>query len=186
VSAFVIAAQEPGKMIAASSSLVLPRTVRRDNNNNNNSNKSQRFGIGGRVCLNVVGKTGGRLIETIEEYEESVLNCNDDPNKTKPVMVFFTAPWCGPCRLSVPAVKDVMKEFAAELDCVEVCTDDLPEVAAESGVVSIPTIQLYSPTGNLVDTIVGCVAKTVLASSVEKVLEDIQKQQASKKKKKVQ
>jgi thioredoxin 1 len=178
VSAFVVGQKTSTGGSSIPTSFFVPRPWRRDNNNQNSRRRRHV------VCLNVVGKTGGRLIETIEEYEESVLNNSDDPSK-KPVMVFFTAPWCGPCRLSVPAVKDVMKEFAAQLDCVEVCTDDLPEVAAESGVVSIPTIQLYSA-GNLVDTIVGCVAKTVLASSVEKVLEDIQKQQQASKKKRVQ
>jgi thioredoxin-like negative regulator of GroEL len=69
-------------------------------------------------------------------------------------------------------VKEVMKVFAGQIDVVEVCTDDLPEVASESGVVSIPTIQMYYKS-ELMDTIVGCVAKTVLSSAVEKVLEDV-------------
>lgn len=65
-----------------------------------------------------------------------------------------------------------MKVFAGKIDVVEVCTDDLPEVASDSGVVSIPTIQMYYKS-ELMDTIVGCVAKTVLSSAVEKVLEDV-------------
>jgi len=64
-----------------------------------------------------------------------------------------------------------MKVFAKQMDTVEVCTDDLPEVAAVAGVVSIPTIQMYYR-GRLMDTIVGCVAKSVLSSAVEKVMED--------------
>ena len=107
------------------------------------------------------------MIETPEDYKDAVLS-SDSP---RPVMVFFTAPWCGPCRLSIPVVKDVMKQFSGQIDVVEVCTDDLPEVAADAGVVSIPTIQMYCKS-ELMDTIVGCVAKSVLASSVEKVLED--------------
>ena len=51
------------------------------------------------------------------------------------------------------------------------CTDDLPEIAADAGVVSIPTIQIYYR-GEVQDTIVGCVAKKVLSMAVEKVLED--------------
>jgi thioredoxin 1 len=114
-----------------------------------------------------VGKTGGKLIETVEEYTSIVLEMESQ----KPVMVFFTAPWCGPCRLSIPVVKDVMKQFAGQIEVVEVCTDDLPEVASDAGVVSIPTIQMYAK-DELLDTIVGCVAKSVLAASVEKVLEE--------------
>jgi thioredoxin 1 len=64
-----------------------------------------------------------------------------------------------------------MTEYANQLDLVEVCTDDLPEVAAVAGVVSIPTIQMYYQ-GQLLDTIVGCVARNVLSSSMAKVLED--------------
>lgn len=97
---------------------------------------------------------------------------NSDDMQRKPVMVFFTAPWCGPCRLSIPVVKDIIKQFAGQINVVEVCTDDLPEAAAQSGVVSIPTIQMYFQ-GELMDTIVGCVAKSVLANSVEKLLEDV-------------
>jgi thioredoxin 1 len=64
-----------------------------------------------------------------------------------------------------------MTEYKNQLYVVEVCTDDLPEVAAVAGVVSIPTIQMYFK-GQLQDTIVGCVARQVLASSVAKVVED--------------
>lgn len=77
----------------------------------------------------------------------------------------------GPCRLSIPVVKEVMKQYIGQIDVVEICTDDLPEVASDAGVLSIPTIHLLYR-GELMDTIIGCVAKGVLASAVEKVLED--------------
>eukprot|EP00545_Synedropsis_sp_CCMP1620_P014803 CAMPEP_0119012412 /NCGR_PEP_ID=MMETSP1176-20130426/6714_1 /TAXON_ID=265551 /ORGANISM="Synedropsis recta cf, Strain CCMP1620" /LENGTH=126 /DNA_ID=CAMNT_0006965367 /DNA_START=415 /DNA_END=795 /DNA_ORIENTATION=+ len=115
----------------------------------------------------MVAKSGGKLIHDETEFSDNVLK-SDLP---RPVMVFFTAPWCGPCRLTVPVVKDVLKEYVGQLDVVEVCSDDLPDVAADAGVESIPTIQLYYQ-GQLMDTIVGCVAKNVLSSSVSKVLED--------------
>ena len=65
-----------------------------------------------------------------------------------------------------------MKQFSGKIEVVEVCTDDLPDVAADAGVVSIPTIQMYHR-GDILDTIIGCVARNVLASAVTKVLEDI-------------
>lgn len=66
-----------------------------------------------------------------------------------------------------------MKQYANDIDVVEVCTDDLAEIAEQAGIVSIPTIQFYYGGENL-ETIVGCVAKSVLANAVDKVLEDIQ------------
>ena len=71
-----------------------------------------------------------------------------------------------------PVVKEVMKQYSGQIDVVEVCTDDLPEVAAEAGVTSIPTIQFYHG-GKLLDTIVGTVAKSVLANAVAHILDDI-------------
>lgn len=65
-----------------------------------------------------------------------------------------------------------MKKFSGQIDAVEVDTDNLPDVAADSNVVSIPTIQMYFK-GECCDTIIGCVAKGVLSSAVDKVLEDV-------------
>jgi len=69
-------------------------------------------------------------------------------------------------------VKEVIKEYAGQIESLEVCTDDFPEVASNAGVVSIPTIQIYYQ-GEVKDTIVGCVAKKVLSMAVEKILEDL-------------
>lgn len=66
-----------------------------------------------------------------------------------------------------------MKQYSGEIDVVEVCTDDLAEIAEQAGIVSIPTIQFYYG-GEILETIVGCVAKSVLANAVDKVLDDVQ------------
>mmetsp|Transcript_10074 Transcript_10074/g.16655 ORF Transcript_10074/g.16655 Transcript_10074/m.16655 type:complete len:270 (-) Transcript_10074:36-845(-) len=118
--------------------------------------------------LSMIAKSGGKEIFTTEQFEADVLS----PDLTeRPVLVFYSAPWCGPCRLSNPVVKGVMKDFAERIDVVEVCTDDFAEIASEAGVVSIPTIQLFYA-GELIDTIVGCVAKNVLSKAVTKILEE--------------
>lgn len=71
-------------------------------------------------------------------------------------------------------MKEVMKQYSGELDVVEICTDELAEVAEESGVVSIPTIQFYYDGAALeTHSIVGCVAKSVLSNAIDKVIEDV-------------
>eukprot|EP00591_Stephanopyxis_turris_P006065 CAMPEP_0195522696 /NCGR_PEP_ID=MMETSP0794_2-20130614/21122_1 /TAXON_ID=515487 /ORGANISM="Stephanopyxis turris, Strain CCMP 815" /LENGTH=127 /DNA_ID=CAMNT_0040652517 /DNA_START=389 /DNA_END=775 /DNA_ORIENTATION=+ len=122
------------------------------------------------------------MINSVESFSDLVLPQQaqedggvspiSDKKQQSVKLVFFSAPWCGPCRLSNPVVKDVMKQFQSQMDVYEVCTDDLPEVAEMTGVVSIPTIQIYYG-GEIKDTIVGCVAKNVLAASVTKVLEEV-------------
>ena len=124
------------------------------------------------LSLSMVTKSGGRLISSIEQFDQEVLKNKDDGSENLPVLVLFSAPWCGPCRLTNPVVKEIMKQYQSKIEVVEISTDDLPEVASDAGVLSIPTIQLYYE-GKLMDTIVGCVAKNVLARSVDKVLEDL-------------
>jgi len=138
-----------------------------------------------------VTKSGGRPILSNEQFQKEILlRMDDDHNNSdgdgdgdgddtlathssaKPILVFYSAPWCGPCRLSNPVVKEIIRQFVPKIDVVEVCTDDLPEVAETTGVVSIPTIQFYYK-GGLLDTIVGCVAKNVLSNAVMKILEDL-------------
>mmetsp|Transcript_24111 Transcript_24111/g.41283 ORF Transcript_24111/g.41283 Transcript_24111/m.41283 type:complete len:215 (-) Transcript_24111:360-1004(-) len=136
-----------------------------------------------RTPLSMVAKSGGRLIVSSEQFEQEVLfsgvfesSNNESPSHdsqlTLPVLVLFSAPWCGPCRLTSPVVKEVMKLYQNKINVVEISTDDLPEVATKACVLSIPTILIYYR-GEVMDTIVGCVAKNVLARAVDKVLEDL-------------
>ena len=110
--------------------------------------------------------------ESINQSINFFLNNNN--NDKQYIYIYIYIYRCGPCRLTVPVVKDVMKQYSGELDVVEVCTDELAEVAENSGVVSIPTIQFFYDGVSLeTHSIVGCVAKSVLSNAVEKVIEDV-------------
>merc|ERR1712228_293321 len=112
--------------------------------------------------------SGAKMLPTVESFTNTVLD-TAGISSPRPILVFFSAPWCGPCRLSNPVVRDIMQKFTNKIQVYEVCTDDLPDVASDAGIVSIPTIQIYYK-GEVVDTIVGCVARNVLANAVNKVL----------------
>ena len=118
----------------------------------------------------MAAKSGGRLISTNEQFEREVLRIG-----APPVLVLFTAPWCGPCRLMDPVVREVAGRYRGKIDAVHLSTDDLPEVAADAGVQSVPTILVYNG-GEIVETVVGCVATNVLAQSIERVLRDLGEQ----------
>ena len=130
--------------------------------------------------MSKVAKSGGRMIATEEQFNQEVLlagttNTSEDDSETSPqlpILVLFSAPWCGPCRLTNPIVKEILTQYKSQIDVIEISTDDFPEVAERANVLSIPTIQLYFG-GKVMDTIVGCVSKNVLGRSVDKVLEDL-------------
>ena len=60
-----------------------------------------------------------------------------------PVFVDFWAEWCGPCKMMAPAIKQLASEFKGKLLVVKVNVDDRPQIAAQFGIQSIPTLMLF-------------------------------------------
>ena len=84
----------------------------------------------------------------------------------KPVLVDFWAPWCGPCRQVGPILEELSEEYKDKITVVKVNTDENPRTAAAYGVVSIPTLNVYSG-GELVKSLVGAYPKPRLVKELE-------------------
>ena len=64
---------------------------------------------------------------------------NEVLNSEMPVLLDFWAPWCGPCRMVGPIVDEIADE-RGDIKVGKVNVDEQPELAAQFGVMSIPTL----------------------------------------------
>ena len=74
------------------------------------------------------------------------------------VLIDFWASWCGPCRMLSPIVDEVAEE-RTDVKVGKVNVDEQPDLAAEFGVMSIPTLLLFE-NGKLVRQAVGARPKS--------------------------
>jgi thioredoxin 1 len=62
-----------------------------------------------------------------------------------PVLVKFTADWCGPCRQLAPVLSDIAREEGGRLKIVQLDVDANPRTTIAYGVLSTPTLMLFLP-----------------------------------------
>jgi thioredoxin 1 len=86
----------------------------------------------------------------------------------RPVVVDFWAAWCGPCRVMSPILEEIAQE-RDDLRVVKVDTDANQRVAAEYGVLSMPTFMVFRD-GAPVGQIVGARPKKRLLADLEELL----------------
>ena len=78
---------------------------------------------------------------------------NEVLNSEMPVLLDFWASWCGPCRMVSPIVDEIAAE-RGDIKVGKVNVAEQPELAAQFGVMSIPTLVVMKG-GKVVNQIVG-------------------------------
>jgi thioredoxin 1 len=105
----------------------------------------------------------GKAIEITDANFEEIINTD------QPVLVDFWAEWCGPCKMIGPIVEELAGDYDGKAIIGKVDVDSNPEVSANFGIRSIPTLLVFK-NGEIVDRQVGAVPKSALSQKLDKQL----------------
>ena len=83
-----------------------------------------------------------------------------------PVMVDFTAVWCGPCKMLDPIVKQLAQDWDGRVKVVKLDVDNNPELAMQYQVMGVPTLMLFVG-GEPIDRVTGYQPTDRIASKFE-------------------
>ncbi|TCA21529.1 thioredoxin [Rhizobium leguminosarum] len=93
----------------------------------------------------------------INNFQSEVLE------SAEPVVVDFWAEWCGPCKMIAPSLEEIAVEMEGKVKVAKLNIDENPELAAQFGVRSIPTLAIFKG-GKVADISVGAKPKTALSN----------------------
>lgn len=97
---------------------------------------------------------------TLSNFREEVLQSD------LPVLVDFWADWCAPCMMLAPIIEEISDELDGRVNVCKIDVDQSQDLAATYGVMSIPTLMIFSK-GKEVERAVGYMSKEDVLTFVE-------------------
>lgn len=110
------------------------------------------------VILLLLAGVGGAWAEPPAGWSTDYTNSLEQARvRNQPLMIYFTAGWCGPCRLMARTTltNQSVVQALTNQSCVAIDIDQHRELAEQRSVRAVPTFQMLSPAGHEIASITG-------------------------------
>ena len=106
---------------------------------------------------------GNIVVLSDQQFEAEVIK------SLTPVLVDFSAEWCGPCKMLAPIIEQLANEYAGRVKVAKLDIDDNHNSAAQYGIQSVPTMIIFQ-NGQPVKKLVGLTPKNKIAGALDELL----------------
>lgn len=93
-----------------------------------------------------------------------------EASQTQPVVVQFTAPWCGPCRTLGPQLEAAIQKTGGKMRMVRINIDENPQIAGQLRVQSIPAVFGFAG-GQPIDGFMGAQSPSQIDAFLQKLMQ---------------
>ena len=103
------------------------------------------------------------LVINEQNFEQEVVNSDI------PVLLDFWAPWCGPCKMLLPVIDEIAKEYDGKIKVGKVNTDENMSLSSKFQITSIPCLIIFKG-GKAINKMVGFRPKNAIEQELNNVL----------------
>lgn len=113
----------------------------------------------------------GKVSVTSEDETASNASKDEivDSSSSKIIVIDFFATWCGPCKAMAPAMEQMQEKYGDKIIIRKIDVDEEQSLAQQYQIESIPTLVVISPSGEVLDKVVGAQPVEVLDEMFSKL-----------------